>query len=82
MVQVNLWAGLRRFTDGKDTVEIKARNVGEILNALENKYPELREIIEAGVSVSVDGRIIASGLTEPVYENSEVFLLQQLKEVK
>ena len=79
MVQVNLWAGLRRFTDGKDAVEIKARNVGEILNALENKYPELREIIEAGVSVSVDGRIIASGLTEPVYENSEVFLLQQLK---
>jgi|TARA_B100001059_G_scaffold156896_1_gene156432 molybdopterin converting factor small subunit len=79
LVQVNLWAGLRRFADGKDTVEIKAQNVGEILNALENKYPELKEIIEAGVSVSVDGKIIASGLTEPVYEDSEVFLLQQLK---
>ena len=79
MVQVNLWAGLRRFADGKDTVEIKAQNVGEILNALENKYPERKEIIEAGVSVSVDGKIIASGLTEPVYEDSEVFLLQQLK---
>lgn len=79
MVQVNLWAGLRRFADGKDTVEIKAQNVGEILSALENKYPELKEIIEAGVSVSVDGKIIASGLTEPVYEDSEVFLLQQLK---
>jgi len=79
LVQVNLWAGLRRFADGKDTVEIKAQNVGEILNALENKYPELKEIIEAGVSVSVDGKIIASGLTEPVYKNSEVFLLQQLK---
>ena len=79
MVQVNLWAGLRRFADGKDTVEIKAQNVGEILNALENKYPELKEIIEVGVSVSVDGKIITSGLTEPVYEDSEVFLLQQLK---
>jgi len=79
LVQVNLWAGLRRFADGKNTVEIKAQNVGEILNALENKYPELKEIIEAGVSVSVDGKIIASGLTEPVYEDSEVFLLQQLK---
>ena len=79
MVQVNLWAGLRRFADGKDTVEIKAQNVGEILNALENKYPELKEIIEAGVSISVDGKIIASGLTEPVYDDSEVFLLQQLK---
>ena len=79
MVQVNLWAGLRRFTDGKATVEVEAKNVGEILSGISYKHPELREIIEAGVSVSVDGRIIASGLTEPVQENSEVFLLQQLK---
>ena len=79
MVEVNLWAGLRRFTDGKATVEVEAKNVGEILRGISYKYPELREIIEAGVSVSVDGRIIASGLTEPVQEDSEVFLLQQLK---
>mgnify|MGYP001236706803 CR=1 FL=1 len=79
MVEVNLWAGLRRFTDGKATVEVEAKNVGEILSGISYKYPELREIIEAGVSVSVDGRIIASGLTEPVQEDSEVFLLQQLK---
>lgn len=79
MVQVNLWAGLRRFTDGKATVEVEAKNVGEILNGISHKHPALKEIIEAGVSVSVDGRIIASGLTEPVQEDSEVFLLQQLK---
>ena len=63
MVEVNLWAGLRRFTDGADKVEVEAKNVGEVLDGLVHKYSELHEIIEAGVSVAVDGKIIASGLT-------------------
>ena len=79
MVEVNLWAGLRRFTDGADKVEVEAKNVGEVLEGLVHKYPELHEIIEAGVSVAVDGKIIASGLTEAVQEDSEVFIIQQLK---
>jgi hypothetical protein len=36
-------------------------------------------VIEAGVSVAVDGRVIASGLTEEVKPDSEVYLMQQLK---
>lgn len=79
MVEVNLWAGLRRFTNGADKVEVEAKNVGEVLEGLVRQYPELHEIIEAGVSVAVDGKIIASGLTETVKPNSEVFIIQQLK---
>lgn len=79
MVEVNLWAGLRRFTNGADKVEVEAKNVGEVLEGLVRQFPELHEIIEAGVSVAVDGKIIASGLTETVEPNSEVFIIQQLK---
>lgn len=79
MVEVNLWPGLRRFTDGVDKVEVEAKNVGEVLAGLVHKFPELDEIIEAGVSVAVDGKIIASGLTETVRSDSEVFIVQQLK---
>ena len=79
MVQVNLWAGLRRFTDGHDVIEVEARNIGDILKGVSKAYPALKEIIDDGVSVSVDGRIISSGVTEPVNQDSEVFLLQQLK---
>lgn len=79
MVEVNLWPGLRRFTDGVDKVEVDAKNVGEVLDGLVRQYPELSEIIEAGVSVAVDGKIIASGLTEAVQSDSEVFIIQQLK---
>lgn len=79
MVEVNLWSGLRDFADGQTTVEVEAQNVGEVLRGLVKAYPQLEPVIDAGVSVAVDGKIIASGLTEPVQPDSEVFLLQQLK---
>ncbi|MCP5088461.1 MAG: MoaD/ThiS family protein [Rhodobacteraceae bacterium] len=79
MVEVNLWSGLRAFADGKDKVEIEAKTVGEVLLGLVKAYPGLEPTIEAGVSVAVDGRIIANSLTEPVSEDSEVFLMQRLK---
>lgn len=79
MVEVNLWSGLRALADGKDKVEVEASTVGEVLTGLVKAYPGLQDAIDAGVSVAVDGRIIASGLTEPVQPDSEVFLMQRLK---
>jgi molybdopterin synthase sulfur carrier subunit len=79
MVEVNLWSGLRALADGKDKVEVDASTVGEVLDSLVEAYPGLRDAIEAGVSVAVDGRIIARGLTEPVKPDSEVFLMQRIK---
>lgn len=79
MVEVNLWSGLRAHADGQDKVEVEAKNVGEVLSGLVAKHPGLGPIIDAGVSVSVDGRVIASSLTYPVSDDSEVWLMQQLK---
>lgn len=79
MVEVNLWSGLRALADGHETVEVDARSVGEVLSGLIRAYPALEEPIDAGVSVAVDGRIIASALDEPVRPDSEVFLMQRLR---
>jgi molybdopterin synthase sulfur carrier subunit len=79
MVEVNLWAGLRALADGKDKVEVEATNVGEVLTGLVRAYPGLQSAIDAGVSVAVDGKIYAYGLTEPVKPDSEVFLMQRIK---
>ena len=35
MVQVNLWSGLRRFTDGEVAVTVTAQTVREMLDALD-----------------------------------------------
>jgi len=79
MVEVNLWSGLRDYAGGNVMVEVEAKNVGDVLKRVVEAHPALEPFIEAGVSVAVDGRIIANDLTEPVYPDTEVYLIQQLK---
>lgn len=79
MVEVHLWSGLRSLTGGQQVVEVEAKTTGELLRELVRVHPQLQGPIDAGVSVAVDGRVIASGLTEPIPEGSEVYLMQRLR---
>lgn len=79
MVAVNLWSGLRSFAGGKDVVEVEGNTIGQVLDALVTAYPGLGDVVENGVSVAVDGRIIASDLTHPISPDSDVFLMQRLR---
>ena len=79
MVDVVLWSSLRRLADGHETVSVEADTVGGVLRKLVAAYPALKSHIDRGVSISVDGKIMAGGLNEPVGSDSEVVLLQRLK---
>ncbi|WP_281972450.1 MoaD/ThiS family protein [Ruegeria faecimaris] len=79
MVEVHLWSGLRSLTGGQQVVEVEAKTTGELLQALARVHPQLQAPIDAGVSISINGRVIASGLTEPIPEGSEVYLMQRLR---
>ncbi|WP_369410589.1 MoaD/ThiS family protein [Parasedimentitalea denitrificans] len=78
-IEVHLWSGLRTLTDGLEKVEVEASNTGELLDALAKDYPALVPVIEAGVSIAIDGRIIATGLMEPLRPDQEIYLMQRLK---
>ena len=79
MVAVNLWSGLRRFTDGAQVVEVEASTVGEVLQELVKAHPGLDPVIKAGVSVAVDDEIVQRAMHHPVAPDSEVFILQQFR---
>lgn len=79
MPKVHLWASLRRFADGQEVVEVDAATVGQMMDALEKAHPGLGPAIKAGLSVAVDGEVIANNRAAPVKPESEVFLLQRLK---
>ena len=79
MVEVNLWSALRRFTDGAEKVEVEAATIGEMLDALVTAHPGLGPVIQAGVSVVVDGEIHTGGRFEPIAPDSEIYLMQRLK---
>ena len=50
-----------------------------MLYALGKAYPALEDYLEDNVSVSVDGRIMATDLTHPLTETSEIYLMQRLR---
>ncbi len=78
-VEVHLWSALRAHAGGAEVVEVEAQNIGQMLDALRARYPGLAPMLDAGVSVSIDGRIIAGSLTEPVAPGQEIWLMQRLK---
>lgn len=79
MVEVNLWSGLKDLTGGKTVVEVEGATIGAILDALVEAHPGLAPVIEAGVSVAVDGEIVTGNLFTEVPPGADVFLMQRLK---
>ncbi len=75
---------LRKFTGGVERVEVKGRNVREVIADLERKFPGLAaQLLEGGdlrpsIAVSIDGEIGTAGLLDPVGERSEVHFLPAL----
>ena len=79
IVKVHLWSGLRAFTGEQEIVEVPAKTVGDVIQGLVALHPGLEDIIDSGVSVAVDGKVIASALNEPVRPENEIWLMQRLK---
>ena len=42
-IKVRIPTPLRKFTDGKGEVESEGKNIEELLNNLENRYPGIKE---------------------------------------
>ncbi len=65
-------------TGGVKQTQVEARNVRQLINALEEQFPGIRErLIEdnqvrSNLAVSIDGEVARMGLLERVGESSEV----------
>lgn len=77
-VTVHLWSGLRRLTDGAETVGVQAATVGELLDALCAAHPGVKPVLDAGVSVVVNGETSTS-LHQDIHPQDEIFLMQRLR---
>lgn len=79
MVKVVLTSGTaQQFTDGMTTVTVPAKNVRQMIAALEAKFPGLGTAIQQSMSVAIDGTILPDPFLEEVNEDSEIFVLPKI----
>ncbi len=78
MVTVYVPTMLQPMTGGVKQVQVEAANVRQVINALEEQFPGIKDRlmednqVRPNLSVAIDGEIARMGLLERVRENSEV----------
>jgi len=75
MARVVIFGSLRVHTGGVGEVEITASTTRALLEELASRYPGLREVIEAGVSLAIDGEVFKEAWFTPIGADSEVVVM-------
>ena len=78
MANVYLWSGVRALVAEENPLKIDGENLEELLDNLIISYPNLKDIIQEGVSFSVDNKLVMSSTVERIKENSEVYIFQKI----
>jgi molybdopterin synthase sulfur carrier subunit len=75
---VSISSKFRDLTGGLDGLDVDARSVRELLRLLEARFPGLGEMVEAEMSLAIDGEIHQDALMEPLGPSSEVVLIPRI----
>ena len=78
MATVHFPPGLRQYTGGAETAEVKAGQIRHVLREVMQIYPELEPILAKGTAVSIDGTMVQTPLLQKVASDSEVHLVPQI----
>ena len=78
MARIALSSALAPYTDGVLQLELDVANVRQLFQALEARYPELRDHLEAGIAVAIDDEIYQDALLQPIGRDSEVVLITKI----
>ena len=76
-VRVHLSSNLRGPTGGLAEVEADGATVNAVIDDLDRRYPGLGDSLRVGVSVVIDGLLIAHPDYEPVADGTQVYFVPQ-----
>jgi molybdopterin synthase sulfur carrier subunit len=79
VLKVSLTGSLRAAADGKDTIELEAKTIRELLTRLVDSYPDMQRHLDAGVAVAINGEIYRDNWGAMIPDNAEVFLLPRIQ---
>ena len=77
-VHVRLGGPLMSQAGGVHAFDVEGATIRDVLDRLGEMHPELRPMLEKGVTVAVGGTIYRGAFLTPIPEGSEVYLLPAL----
>ena len=78
MIQVTLSGALKGAAGGNAVFQVEAANLNQMLKRLGEEHPQLKPILEKGVSVSLNGQIYRDPGFQPIPPGSEIFILPKM----
>jgi sulfur-carrier protein len=78
VARIKLSSALAPYTDGVLELELDVANVRQLFQALGERYPDLRELLEVGIAVAIDNEIYQDALLQPIERDSEVILITKI----
>jgi molybdopterin converting factor small subunit len=78
-MEVQLSGILSQAADGARLVECTGATIGELLQSLVLRYPEMQKHLDEGVAVAVNGEIYRDRQDQPIPTNADVFLLPRIQ---
>jgi hypothetical protein len=70
-------SGLRGYTGGEERVQIEAKRVKDLLEALIARWPALEEPLSQ-MAVAIDGEIHGNALFKPLRPDSEIHFVPKI----
>ena len=78
MARISLSSSLAPYTGGETELELAVSNVRQLFQALDERFPDLRQQLETDLAVAIDGEIYQDALLQAIASESEVFLFPKI----
>ena len=79
MATIHMGASLcRTYCGDVRVLEIEAATTGQLIKALEERFPGIGEQIIESMALAIDGEIFQDSLIDPIGPDSEVYLIPKI----
>jgi molybdopterin converting factor small subunit len=75
---VTTTSDLADFTGGVTEFDLAADNVGQLLQAMDARFPGLGEFVQRRMALAIDGEIHHDAFAEPLRPDAEVCLIPRI----
>lgn len=78
MLQVKLSSGFRGATGGAEFISLPASTINQLFVELVNQYPQMRQHIDEGIAVAINGDLYRDNWGAQIDPKAEVFLMPRI----